>query len=276
MTKTTITGPRHPLLRRIADEERTIRGRWRGLAGKIWQDARWRGLSMQSVYELTVTDGHVTYRYVGPVEEHGHLLNQAGYLDVRDNEYPPSLAVRLARYVDPDRYRGSIGRAVALRNAALTAAPSVAALLGICYQTGAIDWDTDESVAAAARRLCLDAGWNLLGGPNPVAPRPGDVWSTVVDRINIEPHPVGVYAAAYIDGRPQIAPALDEGGVRWGSAMLDDRSAAARCGVTWDTWRGYVSRGDTVSADERQPSRWRIATIDAWRHIRPRAPFPGW
>jgi hypothetical protein len=261
--RTTVTGPRHPLLARI-DQGHRARATYLPVAQEILADHRDHATSDQSVYRLYAD---ARYDRVGTHEDHSQLISSDLHaIAVHTNMGADELADQIAHDQLGARLRGYQGRAEALRDAAEKAAPQVAVLLAVCVRAELVDWDTDESVQAAGRRLALDAGWRLLGRLNPVIPRPRDIFTDVADALNLVARPASDYAAAYLAERDQIDAALAARGIRWGGRSLTALDAASRAQVAGSTWRAYVARDEAPTADEG--GLWRCATVDAWRLTR--------
>jgi hypothetical protein len=273
MATVKITGPKHPLLARIDEGDTWARKTYLPLAQAVYADHGEHGISDQTVYEIT---GAASWRRIGPAEDHGHLLTQGGYVAVRTSEWPGFLARRLAETFAPDRVPGSWVRAKQLRDVAYAASPMVGVLLAVCHRAGLIEWDTGESIAAAGRRLALDAAWRALPGPNPVLPRPGGVFALAAAALGLVDRPAVDYARTYLTQRADIDAHLAEHGIEWGGTLLPGPDAAARVKTVGATWRSYVSRGEAPAPDEESPARWRLATLDAWRLVRPRAVATDW
>lgn len=268
-----ITGTAHPLTRRIWEGKRAIT-RTADLTERISRDERKHGIGSGTVYELLRADGFADasgFRRIGPTEDYGHLLDQPDYVVVYATRRPRGeLAEAISIAASAQSLPGNIARAQALHDAAVKAAPMVAALLAVCVQGEVFEWDTDESVAAAGARIALDAAYDALGQGMPIQPvQARDIWSLVLTRLNVVDRPAADYAGAYLEQRDTINATLAEQGIEWGGTLLDAAAAADRAGITRSTWTAYVARTEAPAGDA--PKLWRLATVDAWRLTRPRA-----
>jgi hypothetical protein len=262
-TSTVLTGPIHPLHARIRDGHRA-RAAFRPVARQILDDHRDHAVSDQTVYRL---GPQARFDRLGAYEDHRQVLTQDRHtLAVTGRTPVDAVADAIARDQLGDRLPGDQERAIALRDAAELAAPMVAVLLAVCVRAGMIEWDTGESVQAAARRLSLDAAWRTLPQPNPALPRPRDIFAAVADATNLVDRPGTEYAQAWLTDREEIKAALAEQGIRWGGPTLTAAEAAARASVAASTWRAYTTRQEAPAADE--DGRWYPATVDAWRITR--------
>lgn len=262
-----LTGPSHPLLRRIRDADRALRA-YLPVARAIIEHHRLNGISGQSVYRL---DGRDRWTHLGSYEdERWRLASSPDVLAVSGRDDIRQLAYTIAQVEHPDRLPGSQARAVALRDAAQEAAPMVAVVLAVAVHGGLVEWDTTETVQGAGWRLSLDAAWRLLPQPNPTLPRPRDVFAEVLGGLGYTGQPAEDYARHYLDDRDAINASLEAAGVRFGGRMLTAVEAAGRAKVAGGTWTAYVSRGQAPATDEA--GQWRTATVDAWRMSRTRRP----
>lgn len=268
MTMTRITGTQHPLLRRAQADARAVQ-EFRSLAAAMWQDQQERGLSQQGIYHLSSqSPTQLLWRRVGDWEDSRHLLSDGpAYVAVGDSpEGPRGLAVRIARQTYPDRYVGTAARAQECAQAAEEAAPTVAVLLSARLLRGDLEWDTDESVSDAGRRLALDAGWELHRSQIPVRTTARHVVEHVAGLLDVDD--VASAAAEYLAQRTQLGELLAEQRITWGGDTLSAEQAAARAGLAASSWRAEVSRDRAPVADV--DGRWRPATVDAWRATRGR------
>lgn len=275
-----ITGPIHPLvahLRREHARRAAAVARWQATAQAILRHQHLTATTDQGVYEV---GGPGSWRYVGPVEDHGQLATQAGYVAITARGGFEALAVRLS---DIDGY----GLAIAerLHEAAHAAAPMVAAVIGLRVMGGTLEWDTGETVSEAALRLARDAAWEIYRGPSRPAlcgPDPGglhagtrlvyDVAAAMLSAPQAEQ-----VAQNYLDRRGEVTAAVAAAGIQWGGAQLTARQAAERARIAVSTWHAYVSRRQVPEADDGEADTWRTTTVDAYRLTRTRTRCPaGW
>lgn len=267
MTQTTkITGPIHPLTRLIRDGQSAQRagaGQYLDTARELIAHHNRHGISDQTIYGI---NGPGKWTHMGSYEDRRELLTHGrDYVAVSARSKPRDIAASIAPDTTPPGYH----RAVQLRAAASTAIPMVAATLAVCAQIGAVEWDTGEAVYVAAERIALDAAWALVRQPNPVLPRPADLYAAVLDSLGLTDRPAADYARHYLDARDAIAEHLRQAGIEWGAPLLDARQAAERAKLAWPSWRSALSRQDAPVADDG--GRWLPHTVDAWRLARGRA-----
>lgn len=259
-----LSHPRDPMLTLIRDGDRQlddIRRSYTPMAAAIVNDHRNHGTSDQSVYRL---DGGGAWTRLGTYEDNRHLLTLGPeYLDVTARTDPQSLAVLLA---PPDKTPPSAYyRARRLIGAADGTAPLAGIVLALFIVRSGLEWDTDETVMTAARRLSRDAAYR-------VATRQSDgcalreVFADLVAELGAVRQPAPVYGQAYLATRTETDDGLAERGIDWGDPGLTVEETATRVGVTPATWRAYVSRHQAPGPDlPGSRPRWRAATIDAHR-----------
>lgn len=221
------------------------------------------GQSDVGVYAYA-NDEYPRWKYVGPSEQYGHLLSQNGYYPVgKTHGGYRSLARQLAA--------APTARTRALLNAADSAMPMIAATLALAVKRGTLDWDTDESLTTAARRLARDAAFKIIHYQNPPTER---ISGEDIYRLALPGYDPAEVASMYMQERMQIGEAINAASIDWGSTV-DAKSAATIAGMTHAAWRATVSRlGQTPDAGRR----WSIATVFALRIAQsPRARNPrGW
>ena len=254
----TLSHSTHPLLDAIHAEDRLAHGALR-IAGELKAAHRAKGVSDATVFAV---DPDGTWSMVGPSEWHRDLLGQVGYVEVASRaQSPRDIAVAVSAAIGGQPAKAGPSALHRLADMAEALAPLAEVLLAVAVSSGALEWDTPETIHEAARRLSLDAAWSARRDPN--VRQPGDLWTQLLSLLGYEQHSASEYAQRYLSDRPAIDAALDEAGIVWGAPLLSANDAAARCSVTSSTWRAYVARIEAPSADEERG--WRVATIDAWR-----------
>lgn len=265
---TRITGPAaHPLTRRINDGRRDARDVL-SQATELYREHVKHGLSDQSVAQWDSG----TWYLVGPVEDHQDMANNPDVVVINARSTPPA---ELALMMADSAKLGQTVVAERLRDAADAATPMVAALLASALADGVLDWDTGETVSAAARRLAYDAAWSLLLRL-PLADRPARIYEAVVEMMPslTRGRTAQQVAADFVARHGVISTGLLEAGVEMGGATLSAAEAAERAGVAGSTWRAYASRGEVPAAD--RDGGWSVALVDAWRLSAPRRSTAWW
>lgn len=260
--------PLHPLvsyLRKAAKDRERALATWSTTAKMIHGHHIGHGTSSQGVYAVSSPQ---SWKYLGPAEDHGHLLTQVGYFAVADRAGDDkALALQLAGFDHP-----AVTHAENLHTAAHAAAPMIACALGLRTAADTLVWDTGETVSETALRLARDEAWCRVGTGNPVLPRPRDIFTPISEALATG-GPAAV-SMAYLAVREAIEAALTRNGIEWGGPMLTAEQAADRACLAWSTWRSHVSRGQAPTAD--RDGAWRAATVDAWLLSRPRVQTAGW
>ena len=207
------------------------------------------------------------WELVGPQEHHEwELADLPGWLPVTGRDQVRGLAEKIRQYRHPDQ-AAQAEQLRSLVRLAEQAQPMIEVLLAVSAARHAVEWDTPESIAQAARRMCLDWAWDRYEGRrSPLYPRlvdqPRDVFTDIL-ALGWEPRPAHDYAASYLASRNEIDAALGELGIVWDGELLTVTQAAARCGIAPSTWRSHIARSEAPAADYN--TQWRTATIDAWR-----------
>jgi len=268
--RTRITGDRHPLVARFEELDAAVNREFdlhRHALHELLVDYRER-CDNQSVYEVEHdSGGYASWRYLGPAEDYRHLLSQRGYVAVTKG----TTWTKLMRQLNPGLLEERDAVDAALAAARQVQAPATLALL-IAAAQDKVDWDTEETVYQAGRRLCRDAARELLDRTWP-KPEPEDVFARFLVMCGLPPITPAELAGLWTGWsgvqRATVFARLDELGVAYGH-MLDSEQIAARAGIAASTWRAYVGRSQAPAPDQAAPPRWHPLTVDAHRNWKPR------
>ncbi|MER5649672.1 hypothetical protein [Streptosporangium sp. NPDC002524] len=285
---TKISHPRHPLIaahhQARRDHDRLL-ARHKHTAAAILADLAAHATSSVTIYAITAQDTTedgdeiLTWRRIGPVEYHGHLADQHGYIELQTSLLRASsptndeglkwganiwdvVAAIYPSLGDGDRY----GKLIA---GAHEAAPTVMMLLAIGAASGHLEWDTDETIAAAALRLSLDGAWSTRSTPSynlREDQRRRHVTAATMELLG-QVGDLRDYATNFLDNRAEILAALAEQNIDLGDHMLDTQEVADRARIATTTFTGYVAREQAPQPDAGKNSRkpkWHETTVTAW------------
>lgn len=282
MSMPTISRPSHPLVEYIRNQKREQDAaveRWLPAAHYVLGHHFEHGTDDQSVYHIDGIEPS-QWTYIGPAaHDNVRVLLSHGpnYVAVSERDTPRQIAWQVA----PPPPAG-LARARALMDAAIKASPIVEVTLASSIHFGTLAWESDETIAAAAQRVAYDAAWQLHPQANPAIPRAADVYTAVTRGLGLpwhgtpeqaKPH---THIRAYLETRGGIWRSLKRLGITWGGEELTAGQVAERLGIAVSAWRSYITRGEAPTADTDVPTRWRLATIDAWNLIRPRIEHLDW
>ncbi|MEU8241805.1 hypothetical protein AB0C07_26440 [Actinoplanes missouriensis] len=263
----TFTGPKQPLLRYIREQRRVVAGLtddYTAMAEAILDDHKRQWRSDRSVYLIS---SKVFWKRAGTYDEHGHrLTTDDDYVYVGDDDSVEGLATRIAHRVAGHDHR----RAVTLLDCAERASPMVEIALAVLLYECTLEWDTDETLKEAARRLALQAAWDAhrrFTESSPLA-----IFLGVASEFGSSRMPAD-FAREWLSTRSEIEVWLTRNGIAWGDVSLPAKEAAERAGMAPASWSSITSRG-LAPAEDHKNSRgaksWRPATIDAWMVTTPR------
>jgi hypothetical protein len=267
-----ISGPIHPLIAAYQQAQRDRVGilhQHTHTAADLLAHHTAHGVSYESVYAITGEaigdrpyDERITWRYVGPIENHGDLANQRGYITIRtsDRDTNDVVAQLFPQLNDDAAYS-------ALIKAAYEIAPQITLILTIGAASGAIEWDTGETIHQAATRIALDAAWSIRGEPGSGYSHTSDHVLDAARQSLGQRRPMGEYARNYLDNRDAIFADLDRASIVLGDPLLGSKDVAERAGIAQSGLRANVTRNAAPTADldrgSRSP-RWHEVTVTAW------------
>lgn len=276
-----VTGPTHPLVAAYAKAKRTkdlLREHHTATATAIMRDHRDHGVSDSTVYSVSTASNSADWRratiiwkHKGAAEACEGFANQPGYITVRGirdqasarNNGPYSILGQIF----PDEWR-RVQRYGMLLEAANHATPQAAFVLAIAAAGGYLEWDTGESIHAAAHRIALDAAWNLRDVRTVANQVTAEHVMDELRRTYHQHRTVTEFATEYLENREAILAALEEEDIRVGDQMLTTEKVAEVIGKSTSTWRSYISQGKAPAADlgvgTRTP-QWYPMTVAAWR-----------
>lgn len=267
-TRPRVTGPKHPLVaayhRARADRDR-IFTRHRPMATAILSHHHAQARSDESVYRITCLradgpnpwDEVLSWDYVGPIEDHADLAGQQGYITVRTHN--PRVVQALYPAADDHEVY------LTLIKAASKAAPQITLMLAIGAASGAIEWDTGETIREAALRIAMDAALTIKDESS---------WNHTPDRVLDtvrgaygQTRPMRDYANDYLTHRENILADLERAEIPLGDPLLEMQEVVNLVGIERSTLRAYVSRGEAPAPDADRGTRnpkWREITVTAW------------
>ena len=163
---------------------------------------------------------------------------------------------------------GSLHALQAANDAADDLTDDLAVVLALLAASGVLEWDTDETIQAAAGRLARDQIWRTYQGNTVptvrVPPGMNRDWAEALDTLKLTLRTPAECAAAYLGDRERINQTLTAYGIQHGWQTLAERDVVRRLGVKVNTWSGYVARGKAPAADLTSPNRWHVITIRAY------------
>lgn len=282
----TITGPLHPLIAdyRTAKRQRnTFLARNREWAAALVREHARHGES----YSSTIRTHPI--RHEGPSEDTGGLAQMDGFVTVYDFDLrgSPDIANMYADYtgkgwpqggahqrgwharldaitarVHPDR---TVRRYEKLVHTSREAASQVAIMFAIGAASEHLEWDTGESINAAATRICMNMAQSLTGFVDT------DAIVNAVREDFGQTRTIAQFARNYLDNKVMILAKLEELEIGVGGKQLPTSDAALMAKISPSTWRAYVARGTAPPADDTSNARtprWRALTVAAWMAAR--------